>query len=77
MEILRIRINFHGTSSCTYNKILRPLTLRSIEGKSIEKDDSTNFASDIINTSIFPFVTAIRSSNLFLMDFILMYTMIM
>ena len=53
MQMLRTGINFHGISSCTYNKIPRPLALRSTEGNSIERNDSNNFVSDIINTSIF------------------------
>ena len=54
MGILRIRNNVHGISSGTCNKIPCPLALRYIEGNSIERSDSTNFVSDIINTSIFP-----------------------
>ena len=54
MGISRIRNNVHGISSGTYNKIPCPLALRYLVGNSIERNDSTNFVSDIINTSIFP-----------------------
>ena len=65
--LLRIGINLHGISSLTYIKISLPLVFRS-ELKTfypsmlncMEGDDSSNFVSDIINTSAFPLVIAIK-----------------
>ena len=66
MQMLRTGINFHGISSCTYNKIPRPLALRSTEGNSIERNDSNNFVSDIINTSIFTTARKVSKCRVFL-----------
>ena len=79
--LLRIGINLHGISSCTYTKIPRPLAFQSDLKilyppmlNCIEGNDSSNFVSGIINTSGFPLVIAIKQSNLFLMELILNVT---
>ena len=81
--LLRIGIKLHGITSCVYTKTPSPLTFRIDLKKlypsmlnSMERNDSSNFASNIISTSIFPLVIAIKWSSLFLMELILMSPMI-
>ena len=82
VALLRIGINLHGISSRTYIKIPPPLASGSDVKilclsmlNCMEGNDSSSFVF-LINTSTFPLAIAIKWSNLFLMELILICPMI-
>ena len=77
--LLRIGINLHGISSRTYIKIPPRSDLKILYPSMMnymEENDSSSLVSDVINTSIFSLVIAIKWSNLFLMELIFICPMI-